>query len=288
MSWHHLPEHVRDVVRTHLGPVVAAHPVRAGQSADVASVLGTAAGPDVFLKAVRGVSKRMRWLRNEITAAPLTGGLAPAVLMAEDVGEWLVVVFEHVPGRAANLSPGSPDLPLVAEVVNRIGQRPGSGLKPLRVRWGVTDWWYRLAAEAPDAVVGWDTDEAVRWASRFPGGAEGDRLAHTDLHGEQFLIEASVVRVVDWGYPGCGAAWVDPAFLVLRLVEAGHTPHEAETWARTHLSHFVDDERLTAFATHIAGLWGYWAVTGDISGAHGRARLARDYASWRLALTRGE
>ncbi|WP_010313627.1 hypothetical protein [Saccharopolyspora spinosa] len=85
----------------------------------------------------------------------------------------------------------------------------------------------------------------------FPGLADGDRLAHTDLHGEQFLVDGDDVRVIDWGYPGCGAPWVDSAFIVLRLVESGHAITDAEAWASTHLDHMPDDESLTAFAAPV-------------------------------------
>ncbi|KAA5828437.1 hypothetical protein F1721_28780 [Saccharopolyspora hirsuta] len=286
ISWNDLPASVQDAVQGHVGPISAAAAVRGGQNSDIAAVLHRDTALPVFLKGVRGVSRRMRWLRNETIAAPLTGGLSPGVLFAEDVEEWLVVGFEHVTGRAASLAPGSPDLALVAEAVNRIGTQPGGSLRPLRDRWSVTDWWHKLAIAAPDVVDGWDVDAATRWARTFPELARGDRLAHTDLHGEQFLIDHDEVRVIDWGYPGCGAPWVDAAFIVLRLIEAGHHPGEAERWARAHLVHFTDGEHLTAFAMHIAGLWGYWAATGDISGAPGRAQLARTYAAWRCGAGR--
>lgn len=160
------------------------------------------------------------------------------------------------------------------------------GLRPLRERWGVTDWWHQLAVHAPAAVDGWDLDEVTYWATRFPALVDGDRLAHTDLHGEQFRLGANgSVHVIDWGYPGSGAPWVDSAFLVLRLIETGHTPPAAQDWVRTHVSCFAraDPDCLTAFAVYIAGLWGYWAATGDISGSQRRARVSREYAAWQLA-----
>jgi hypothetical protein len=282
-TWAELPEQVRDAVRDHVGPVTTATAVTGGQNSDIAAVLHRPDASPVFLKGVNGVSRRMRWLRNETIAAPLTGGLSPAVLFSQDVAGWLVVGFDYVTGRPANLAPGSPDLPIVAATVNRISALPGTGLRPLRERFGVTDWWYKLAAEAPATVDGWDLDEATRWAAAFPELADGDRLAHTDLHGDQFRIGSDgAARVIDWGYPGAGAGWVDGAFLVLRLVEAGHHPAAAETWARVNLVCITNRECLTAFAVYIAGLWGYWAATADISGAPGRACLARDYARWRL------
>jgi hypothetical protein len=286
-TWTELPEQVRDAVQDQVGPVTATTAITDGQNSNIAAVLHRPDAPPVFLKGVNGVSRRMRWLRNETITAPLTQGLSPAVRFSRDVAGWLVVGFDYVTGRPASLAPDSPDLPIVATTVNRISALPGTGLRPLRERFGVTDWWYKLAAEAPATVYGWDLDEATRWASAFPALADGDRLAHTDLHGDQFLIGADgAARVIDWGYPGTGAGWVDGAFLVLRLVEAGHHPADAEAWARTNLACIADadPEFLTAFAVYIAGLWGYWAAIGDISGAPGRARLARGYAGWRLTL----
>ncbi|MDR7302231.1 phosphotransferase family protein [Haloactinomyces albus] len=283
-TWNDLPGPVRAAVQRHTGPITEATPITDGQNNDLTAVLHAQHGQPVFVKGVCGVSRQMRWLRNEATTAPLTRGLSPAVLFSEDVDGWLIVGFECVAGRAASLAPGSADLPLVAHAVNRIGALPGPGLRSLRERWGAADWWHKLTDEAPGTVRDWDIDELDRWAALFPELADGDRLAHTDLHGDQILITGNTARVIDWGFPGCGAAWVDAAFMVLRLIEAGHRVSDAEAWAHAHLTHCPDGERLTAFAAHIAGLWSYWAATGDSSGAHGRARLARTYAARRLTL----
>jgi hypothetical protein len=106
----------------------------------------------------------------------------------------------------------------------------------------------------------------------------GDHLLHTDLHEDQFVVTAGgEVRVVDWGWPASGASWIDPAFLVLRLIGAGRPPEAAEAWARAHTRWAVAAaNEITAFAVYVAGLWTYRATT------EGLARLARDYASWRL------
>jgi Aminoglycoside/hydroxyurea antibiotic resistance kinase len=290
VTWDDLPDSVRATVQQHFGPAVEAIEIAAGQSSDLSTVLRNHSGQPVFLKGVRGRSRRMRWLRNEITVGALAQGIAPEVLFHADVEDedgvdWLVVAFEHVSGRAASLAPDSPDLPLVASVVEKISAVSAPELRPLRDRWDDTDWWDKLAAEAPDVVQGWDVDEMTRWSASVPELVNGDRLLHTDLHGEQFLLGAEgSIHVIDWGLPGSGAAWVDTAFLVLRLIGAGHHPEQAEAWARG-LECFsrVDNETLTAFAVYVAGLWGYWAATDTERGANHRARLARDYAAWRLA-----
>ncbi|MER5390091.1 hypothetical protein [Saccharopolyspora sp. NPDC002686] len=275
---------VREAVERHVGPVSTATEVTTGCNSDLAAVLSTRAG-QVFVKGVEGVSRRMRFLRNEITAGELATGLAPEVMFSEDVDEWLVVGFEYLPGRSADLSPGSPDLPRVADVVRRIGELPAPGLRPIRARWGGVDWWAELAADAPQLTAGWDVDVMSALALAAPELADGDRLVHSDLHGEQFLLGSDGdAHVIDWGFPGAGAPWVDPAYLVLRLVEAGHEPSGAETWARRELPAFaaVDDQTVTAFAAYIAGMWTHWAVTDDEPGKQHRAQLARNYATWRL------
>ncbi|MGH3913137.1 MAG: hypothetical protein ACRDTC_06970 [Pseudonocardiaceae bacterium] len=66
---------------------------------------------------------------------------------------------------------------------------------------------------APAVVNGWNVDEMSRWTSLIPEAADGDRLLHTDLHGDQFCIgSGGDVHVIDWGFPAAGAPWVDVAF----------------------------------------------------------------------------
>ncbi|MGQ0838023.1 phosphotransferase family protein [Actinokineospora sp.] len=289
MAWDDLPQPVRDVVEQHFGPVAGADEIVAGGNSDIACVLRLDSGRSVFLKGVAGVSRRMRWLRNEIACGQVAAGVAPRVLFHADIdaaeaGEnWLLVAYEHVPGRPASLAPGSPDLPLIAATIERISAMPAPGMTALRERWAPTDWWTRLA---PETVVGWDVEEMTRLAALVPDLVDGDRLLHTDLHGDQFIIgDTGSVHVIDWGFPGAGAPWVDTAFMILRLIEAGHRPETAESWARARSS-FADiqDEGLTAFAVYVAGFWSHLAATGG-SGSPHRARLARGYAAWRLRRT---
>ncbi len=287
-GWNGLPRPVRDAVEGHVGPVAVARDVAGGQNCHVAAVLHGAGGP-VFLKGVEGVSPRMRWLRNESAAGRLAPGVAPAVLFAEDVGDWLVVGFEYVPGRAASLAPGSADLPRVAAAVEKISALPAPGLRALRERWGVPDCWEKFAQAAPAVAVGCDVGEMSRWASLVPAVVDGDRLVHTDLHGDQFLVRADGgVHVIDWGWPAAGAGWVDAAFLVLRLIVWGHRPEDAEAWAHSlRCWSGVDGPTLNAFAAYVAGLWSYRAVTRPVAGAERRARIAREYAAWRLTVPAG-
>ena len=58
----------------------------------------------------------------------------------------------------------------------------------------------------------------------------GSTLAHTDLHALNLLSNDGKVRIVDWAWSRNANPAVDPAFLITRLVEAGHDPAAAETW----------------------------------------------------------
>lgn len=288
VNWDDLPEPVQDAVQGHLGPVTKARTVPGGQNCDVAVVVESA-GSVAFLKGVEGVSRRMRFLRNEIGAGRLAVGVAPAVLFSEDIGDWLVVGFEYVRGRDASLAPQSSDLERVGTTVEWISTMRAPHLRTLRDRWSPADSWDLLAKNDPTVTLaGVDADGLSRWSVLGAEMVDGDRLVHTDLHGGQFLVgDKGKVRVVDWGWPAAGAEWVDTSFLVIRLIEAGHDPEQAEAWGGSLRSWSnVDDTALTAFAVYVAGLWTQLAGTGRNSGAVRRAKIAREYASWRLAASR--
>ncbi|WP_239335863.1 hypothetical protein [Frankia sp. CiP3] len=117
----------------------------------------------------------------------------------------------------------------------------------------------------------------------IPGLQAGEEVNHTDLHAHQFMIRKDRVWVVDWGWPAQGAGWVDAAFMVIRLIGAGHSPQQAEQWAsRLTCWAGATDDDLNAFACYVAGLWSMRAVQSDNRAAHNRATLARSYATWRL------
>lgn len=284
--WADLPAHVRTAVVDQVGHVAGATDITQGTASDLSTVLLTSAGPDVFLKGVRGVSLRMRWLRNEITAGAIAAGIAPSVLFHADIDDWLLVGFEHLNGRTASLVPGSPDLRAVAAVMGKLSTITAPGLRPLRDRWTLTDAWNKLADTNPEVVRGWDVGEMTHHAARITELVDGFCLLHTDPHAEQFLIDGNgAAHVIDWALPARGAAWVDGAFMALRLIEAGHPPEDAERWV-LQLPGFsnVDAETaLNAFSAFIAGLWTTWAVSSTPpSGAANRARLAMDHAAYRF------
>jgi hypothetical protein len=128
----------------------------------------------------------------------------------------------------------------------------------------------------------------ARWSAFVPELADGDRLVHTDLHSEQFIVAEHQVHVIDWSWRAAGAPWVDTAIMVLRLIWAGHSADAAEQWARARTTWAdLDDKTITAFAVFTAGSWTDRHITFGVPGMDKQARLARNYAAWRLGRTTG-
>ncbi|MBB5155849.1 aminoglycoside phosphotransferase (APT) family kinase protein [Saccharopolyspora phatthalungensis] len=114
-------------------------------------------------------------------------------------------------------------------------------------------------------VNGLDVAALADWAARCSDYVDGDRLVHTDLHADQFLISDGRMRVIDWGGPSAGAGWVDTALLAIRLMLAGHAPAEADAWARTvPCFSAASPDHLAALTSYVAGLWTYRAASGQI------------------------
>jgi hypothetical protein len=281
LSWDGVPQQVREAVQSHIGPVVGAAAITGGNNSGIAARLDRDGRPPVFLKGAR-VPHQVRFLRNEIAVGELRPDIAPAVLFHEEVDDWLVVGFEYITRRHPSLAPGSPDLESVGRAVDAIGTLPAVAVWPLQDRWANVGSWQSVAERAPDVIEGWDVDEMVRWSSLVAESLEGDRLVHTDLHAGQFVIsDSGQVHVIDWGWGSVGAPWVDISLMVLRLILAGHSAESAEQWARARSAWTgLDEQTITAFAVFTAGFWTYRAV--DRTGWDRLARVARDYAAWRL------
>jgi len=131
--------------------------------------------------------------------------VSPRLLWHVEAGGWNLLGFEHIDARAADLTPGSTDIPKVLEAVGALAQVDLPAL-PLR---RITD----------------------RWAEHGHGVSldllDGDTLLHTDLNPNNLLINHRA-HIVDWAWPTRGAAWIDSGCLALWLIANGHTPAQAE------------------------------------------------------------
>ncbi|MCX5069453.1 hypothetical protein OOJ91_26760 [Micromonospora lupini] len=184
-------------------------------------------------------SSPIAWLyRNEARVNPWLPEVAPRLLWVVERDGWELLGFEHVAGRHPDLTPGSPDLPLLATLLTELNSQltpcPPVALRPFADRW--------QTLIDPEVV-------------------DGDTLLHTDMTPRNFLARqrpgaAAEVRLVDWSSPARGADWIDAALLLLRLVRAGHTPAAAEAWAAQIPAYAVaPGKSVTGFADGLVRLW---------------------------------
>lgn len=209
VDWPDLPAEVRRVVADRTGAIRAAATSPAGINSAVAATLDTATGR-VFVKGIPHQHPQVRTQRREAAINPHVAGVAPQLLWTVDTAGWSLLGYEHVPGRHADYAPGSADLPLVADAVRRLHRIPCPDI-PLK---RLSD---RFAEFAGDRVD--------------PALLIGDDLLHTDWAPDNVLINDRA-HVIDWAWPTRGPAWADVAALVVRLIEAGHTAADADSWAR--------------------------------------------------------
>jgi hypothetical protein len=70
-----------------------------------------------------------------------------------------------------------------------------------------------------------------------------------------FLIADGRAQVVDWSMPCRGAIWLETARMLVRLIRAGHTPAEAESWAaQLPAWAYASPDAVDAFAAALAKL----------------------------------
>ncbi|MGH7744333.1 MAG: phosphotransferase [Candidatus Dormibacteria bacterium] len=207
--WGQLPGTVRSALESAAGPVRDVEPISAGLNCGIAALLHTAT-QSVFIKGLRSDHPRIATQRREAQINPYVAPIAPRLLWQIDTAGWTILGFEHLHGRHANLTPGSTDLPKLADTLRRLGHLEAPDL-PLR--------------ELDDRWAGLIDDAALHLLS-------GTHLLHTDLNPHNILITDEHAHIVDWAWPTLGAAWVDPACAALWLIAEGrHTPPAAESWA---------------------------------------------------------
>jgi hypothetical protein len=84
----------------------------------------------------------------------------------------------------------------------------------------------------------------------------GEALLHTDYNPLNILICHGGAQIIDWAWPTRGAAFIDPACLILRLIAAGHTPAQAEmSVARVPAWNRASKRAIDIFAVANSRLW---------------------------------
>jgi hypothetical protein len=226
-DWTALPETVTAKIAQRVGGAFDAVPAPSGNHAEIASTITGPAGR-VFIKAAyEGLS--VRSLRYELAATGAIDWYPPAILWHFEYDGWLVVGAEHLDGPHPDLSPGSPDLDLLAVA-----------LKELQETTAPAGLWF-----TPDARLGF----------AHPA-MDGGALIHSDFNPANLIATTRGLRIVDWAYATKAAPWVELALLVQWLIGSGHTPEQAEEWlAQFPAWTATGRESLDEFASRNASKW---------------------------------
>jgi hypothetical protein len=260
-DWADLPVDIRERIEAHTGPIKRIRPAASGNHANIASTVDTD-GERVFVKAAEKVSSQadgpeVRSLRWEAAINPYVTAHAPRLLWTVEAGGWVALGFEHVDGRHADYAPGSPDLGLLAKVIDTF-----------------------QTMDCPEPLA----DKRVE--RRYAGLADdvspfaGQALLHADLNPANLLItNGDTVHVVDWPFACRGAAWVELGLLLPWLLKAGHSPAHAEEW----LSRFpswagADSAHVDLFARVFAERWRHNSARNPAPWALEHAAAAEQWA----------
>jgi hypothetical protein len=291
-TWEALPATIRTAIERETGDVHEAVLPGAGRNSDFSATLHTSAGV-VFCKGIADADgKRGRMHRHEAAVNPvLPASIAPRLLWQVEADGWFLLGFEHAPGRHLDLSPISPDLNAARYAVAAMAD----GLATVSVdapaladQWARLAAWRRLAKDTPADLDPWardHLDQLTAWEAAAIELVAGTTLAHTDLHALNVLVHDGEVRIVDWAWSRHAHAAVDAAFLITRLVEAGHTPANAEAWAQELLLwQHTPAETRTAFAVAIWGIWEYLERHQPLPHRTALTAAAREWAQFRLTV----
>ncbi|WP_431882202.1 hypothetical protein [Micromonospora gifhornensis] len=257
--WHDLPAGVRRGVERHTGKVSHAESLPDGATCEFAVTLHSSAGR-VFCKGGPADGPGAWLYRKEARINPWLPDAAPRLRWTVERDGWLLLGFEYASGLYPSLEPGSPDLDAVADLLAALAREltpcPPVDVQPFTERWrGLVN---------PELV-------------------DGDTLLHTDMTPRNFLL-GDRLRLVDWSAPCRGAAWIDTAFMLVRLIRAGHGPAAAERWAaRIPAFADADAEAVTAFTDALVRLWDRMQRTAPASHRGPLLDAARQWHAHRLS-----
>ncbi|WP_131744732.1 phosphotransferase [Frankia sp. Cppng1_Ct_nod] len=234
IHWNDLSEAIRSVIQEYTGPVLDADTASGGVNSGIAVTLCTPT-QKIFVKGMPSDHRQIYTQQREAAINPYILHIGPKVLWRAEAGGWNFLGFEHIEGRHADYSPESPDLSKIAEVVRLLGQIPCPEL-PLK-----------------NVEQRWDS-YADKPTFKF---FAGDCLLHTDFAPHNMLIDSDGrAHLIDWAWPTRGPAWVDVAILIVRLIDAGHTPGEADAWSRQFSSwQSASVEAVNAFTVANYRMW---------------------------------
>jgi hypothetical protein len=259
IPWESLPGSLKQAIEARTGTITAGRTMTAGQNSPLAAVVDTPAGR-VFVKGLPSEHRKVITQDREAAVAPLVAAVSPALLWHFDEAGWNVLGYQYAPGRHANYRPGSPDVSQVVELMEALSRIPApADSGPLK---RAEDRWKSYVDNPGDELA-------------FAGTA----LTHTDWAPDNVLIAPDRPWLIDWAWPTLGAAWIDPACWLLRLIAAGgHIPSEAEYQA-ARLTAFAaaDPAHVDLFARANVRMW---TEIAQASGSDWTVKMAQGARAW--------
>jgi hypothetical protein len=235
IAWEDLADDLKDAIERRTGLILSAQTMTAGKNSPVAATVATAEGK-TFVKGLPASDRRSASQLREAAVAPLVTGISPALYWQFEEAGWIVLGYEYVEGRHADYRPGSGDPDALLPVFTALGEINVPDPSPFK---SAED---RLRRYIPDPET----------LALF----KGSTLQHTDWVPYNVLVSPERPYLIDWAWPTLGAAWMDPAYWLLRLMASGHSVQEAERYA-LHVPAYADadPEHLDVFASANVQMW---------------------------------
>lgn len=220
-------EEVRHLIKPHTGQINSARQVNQGHNSEVSAVINES----TFVKGLR-VDHPWVWTQaRERAINPYIRHVSAGLLWYEASDGWDLNGFEYIHGRPANYAVYSKDLEPIVFMMDSFPTAPDDAmLKRAEQRWSAY-------TERPELFA-------------------GKHLCHTDFSPGNVLINGDRAYMVDWAWPTIGAQWLDAACWTVWLIAYGHTPRQAESWAK-RIPAFREalEESITTFAEAQAAMW---------------------------------
>jgi hypothetical protein len=198
-------EDVRELIEKEIGPFHVVKQVSDGLNSEVSAIVRT--DDDITFIKGRKAGHPWAWTQERERAInPAVRHISPCLKWSVRNDTWDLNGFEYVPGRHADYSHGSADIPKVVSALQQLQEIP-----------------------CPDVEL---KQADQRWASYTdtPELFTGTCLLHTEWTPGNVLVSRRAY-LVDWAWPTRGAAWIDPACWIVWLIASGHTPRSAEQCA---------------------------------------------------------
>jgi aminoglycoside phosphotransferase (APT) family kinase protein len=264
-SWETVPAGLARAVEECVGsPIVAVRDVHGGMTPGPAAVVTFGNDDAVFVKAIsRRINARSHELyQQEAAVLSVLPTDVPATRLRRviNIGDWIVLVADPVPGSVAGPPWTTTSVAAVARACAAVARVPApAGVPPVLDRLPDLDGWTVLAAE-PDALTSWEARHVERLAAATTGWREwtgGQWLTHQDIRADNAIIDPThgTAVLVDWGSGAAGAPWLDHALLAADVVAAGHAegPDIARRQARDLLA--GQPAEAARFVVAQAGMW---------------------------------